>query len=166
MPMHPIDAAHDWISGHPVATMLTLFFVSGLISLYSKEIKGFLHVWPIRTLRAYNRNNNRNRLRLLESLHNNTYQLVIYLALSALSVFLSALTWYALLLPVYFLFSAHPVFIQPWSIILGVATGKASQVSIVLRELGNYERRTEELRTAIEHDESKLAVTSPSNSQL
>ena len=163
MPMHPIDATHGWISGHPVATMLTLFFVSGLISLYSKEIKGFLHVWPIRTLRAYNRNNSTRQLRLLETLHNNTYKLVIYLAHSVVSVILSTLSWYVLLTAINLWFSPHPTFAGPWPILWGITVGKALQVSTVLQELGNFETRTAELRTAIEHDETKLAATQPSS---
>ena len=161
MNAHPVILIHDWIATHSVTMMFVLFAASGLISLYSKEIKGFLHVWPIRTLRAANLNVNRKRLQLLESLHNNTYNLVIYLALSVTSYIDAMFYWFLIINMTSLVFSHHVATWSFLSAILGVGIGKTTQVSIVLRELWSYDKRTQELRRAIAFHESKLALAKP-----
>jgi hypothetical protein len=141
--------------------MFALFFVSGLISLYSKEIKGFLHSWPIRTLRTADLNMSKKRLQLLESLHNNTYNLVIYLALSVTSYVDAMFFWFVILsLTDLIIFHTFPKY-SFLPAITGVAIGKTTQVGIVLKELCNYEKRTEELRQEIAFHENKLALRKP-----
>lgn len=90
---HVLDAVHSWLVAHPIAWGLILVFVSGLFSLYSKAIKEFLHTWPIKKLHANDGNMSRRRLETLEWLHNNTYNLVLYLALSFTGMIQTALYW-------------------------------------------------------------------------
>jgi hypothetical protein len=75
--MKPIP---DWLTAHPIAFALGLFALSAVISIYSKEIKTFLHTWPRNKVRAGFLSLNRNRLSTLQHLHNNPYGLVLYLA--------------------------------------------------------------------------------------
>jgi hypothetical protein len=165
MPFQFMAVTHDWIATHPVFTMFALFFASGLISLYSREIKGFLHFWPIRTLRAANLNINTKRLYLLDSLHNNPYNLLIYLALEVTSYIESMFYWSLIVLMWNLIFYHH---IPSWNFlpaILGTGIGKATQVSFVLKQLWNYDNETDQLRKAIASDQVKLALRRPPSIQ-
>ncbi len=155
--MHPMISTHNWIVGHPVTMMFAIFAASGLISLYGQEIKGFLHTWPIRTLRSANLNVNRKQLRLLESLHNNTYNLLIYLALAVTSFFGTVLSWFIFLNLANVIFSLHfaPLLMLAPALV-GVGVGQSTKMNIVLRELCQYEKRTAELRDSIEFHENKV----------
>jgi hypothetical protein len=156
-PMHPIISTHKWIVDHPVVMLFASLIASGLISLYSQQIRGFLHTWPIRTLRSANLNVNRKQLQLLESLHNNTYNLVIYLALAATSFVGTAFNWLICLNFANLIFSLHfTLQLMLIPAIVGPIFGKSMQVNIVLRELCHYDKRTAELRASIEYHENKV----------
>ena len=141
--------------------MFVLFGASGLVSLYSAEIKGFLHVWPIRAFRTGTRNAHRQHLQLLESLHDNTSTLVIYLALSFTMLLQSIVYWSIGILVLLLVFTHQftPSAVVP--IAFGLAFGRIGQVTSILRDLSNYEKRTEELRKWIADFEGKLASKRP-----
>jgi len=173
MPFYLFNVAHDWIAAHPVTMTLVIFSASGLISLYSKEIKGILHLIPIsalrtgsRSLRAGIRNliqQDRDHLQLLESLHNNSYSLLTYLAFSVTSLFMDL--FYIGLLFLLFLVAMR-VFFHRFQLsdlsflrtmMIGIACGRIALVNLVLRDLWNYEERTDERRKTIAALEEKLS---------
>ena len=70
-----------WFQGHPLTVSIILFFAAALISIYSTEIKHFLHHWPRtrKALHSSTRSFLTNRVVLLERLHNNAYEVLMYL---------------------------------------------------------------------------------------
>ena len=70
----------DWAHQHPTALTLILFLVSCAISIYGREVRGFLHNWP-RTSKAIDTVSYRmaqHDLAEIESLHKNTYNVLLY----------------------------------------------------------------------------------------
>ena len=141
---------------------LILLVVSGVVSLYSKEIKEFLHTWPIKKLHANDRNMSQHRLRTLEWLHNNTYNLVLYLALSVTETVQTAIYWNCAIVVGSLVFFHHvPQYLSFLSKLVGVCIGKGTQVNIVLMELRDYEKSTTRLKSAIAYHEEKLTLKAP-----
>ncbi|MFY9855148.1 MAG: hypothetical protein WAK26_14850 [Terracidiphilus sp.] len=154
-----------------------IFAASGLISLYSKEIKDILHLLRIsasrtgsRSFKAGIRNliqQDRDHIQLLESLHNNSYNLLNYLALSFTSLFMNLL--YTSLLFLLFLVAMRILFHRfdasdlslLRTILVGITCGRIALVNLVLNDLWNYEKRTEERREANAALEEMLSREKP-----
>jgi hypothetical protein len=71
----------DWLKDHPFLYPFILFLIGVAVSIYSQNVKRFLHDWP-RTKekkRQVQRNAVTRRLELLKLLHNNSYELIVYL---------------------------------------------------------------------------------------
>jgi hypothetical protein len=77
-----LHALKDWLWGHPLLYGFILFALSLLGSIYSQEIRAFLHSWP-RTKehrRRVKQTELSSRIELLKKLHNDSYQLLLFLA--------------------------------------------------------------------------------------
>ena len=159
---YELNAVHNWLIAHPITWSLILLFVSGVVSLYSKDLREFLHTWPIKKLRASDRNLSRKRLETLEQIHNNTYNLVLYLALAVTDTIKTAIFWNCAIILASLLFFHHvPQDFSLWSALSGVLIGKGLQINNVLVDLRNYENVTNGLKQAIAYHEEKLALKTP-----
>lgn len=72
----------EWLKSHTLLYTFVLFLLSAFLSIYSQEIKRFLHSWP-RTAEAARRHTLQNvtyQLALLKTLHNDSYRLLLYFA--------------------------------------------------------------------------------------
>jgi len=93
---------------------------------------------------------NVNRLRLVERLHNNTYELVLYLALSAVGVVDAAIIWNGVLFVASLIFFHGTVnSVQLQGTLFGIGVGKALQVGDVLKQLANYDASTAYMRKSL-----------------
>jgi hypothetical protein len=102
------------------------------------------------------------RLRTLEWLHNNTYNLVLYLALSVTETVQTAIYWNCAIVVGLLVFFHHvPQYLSFLSTLGGVCIGKGTQVNIVLMELRDYEKSTTRLKSAIAYHEEKLTLKAP-----
>jgi hypothetical protein len=158
--MHPIDATHDWIAGHPVATMIGLFCFGSLISIYGSEVKRFLHTWPAHQYRAGSRTRSYRRLALLQMMHKDSYELVLYLASTTFgSMNMSVLIyWISILISVW---NGHGIPRPAWSIYAGIWLARWYESSIIVWQLQNYDYSVSQLNTKIANREAKLALKQP-----
>jgi hypothetical protein len=156
--VHPINATHDWILAHPVAMMLILFCVSAALSLFAQEIKRFFTTWPVRALNSATRNNLTNRLRTLESLHQNPYLLLIYFGLTFAETVMAIVIWSILWMFAY-LAIFHTLLPNGFipSIACGIFVSKVQIFGAVLKDLCQYEKVTTKLRTSIEQIDQQIA---------
>ncbi len=71
-----------WLKNHSLLYTFILFLISAAFSIYSKDIRRFLHEWPRakEKKRQVQRKAVSRRLELLELLHNNSYELILYIA--------------------------------------------------------------------------------------
>ncbi len=75
-----LDTLTNWLKAHTLLYTFILFLLSALFSIYSKDIKQFLHSWPKTTEKArqFSQQAATTRLRLLKMLHNDSYNLLLY----------------------------------------------------------------------------------------
>lgn len=146
-----IDTTHAWIVAHPVVMMFVLFSVGILVSLFSAEIKRFMAYWPGRTAQSAALNTNTNRLKLLESIHGNTYNLVLYLAFNATGLVTMALIWSIILLVGSAIFN-HGIVARAWvgPTVTGMCVSKIQMIGRDIKDLYNYDQVSAELRKSIE----------------
>ena len=76
----------DWLGKHTLLYAFALFLVGCFVSLYSAEVKRFLHVWPRTRLNQAHQNSVRQRLDLMKRLHKNPYNLLFYFAQEFISM--------------------------------------------------------------------------------
>lgn len=152
-----ISTAHEWIVSHPVTMMLILFIIGSVVSLFSTEIKRFVAYWPGRTAQAAALNMDTNRLRLLENIHGNTYNLVLYLAFNATGLVTTAFFWSMILVVGSAIFN-HGVVAREWVIpvVIGMCVGKVQMVARDIRDLYHYDKISAELRNSIESLKNKM----------
>lgn len=131
-----------WSHSHSLTISFVLFFVGSLISVYSSEIKGFLREYPKNRFREYVRNNSSRRLALLRRLHNNSYELVLFIAWKAVDGL-----WFAFYVQIGYdiLTNTHASSSSSWSLLLGGLVGTGLGIRITLKDLCNYERSVESL---------------------
>ena len=146
---HPLIVSHDWLVGHPVTVMLTLFAVGTLVSIYGASIRQFLDVWPLRTVRAGIRNINSSRLNTIEYLHENTYRLVLFLAMTILGSIRSVIYWYLLLQFICLVFLHKPTDVPFVGLIIGVGIGTLYNLLDTLNDLLNFKTSSVRLRSAV-----------------
>jgi hypothetical protein len=75
----------EWPSTHSVLFTIILFLLAALISVYSQDIKRFLHDWT-NTKQTIGKMRERNltaRLSLLKTLHNDSYRLLLFVVWKA-----------------------------------------------------------------------------------
>jgi hypothetical protein len=152
----PMKLVKDWLWAHSLLYPFLLFVFAALVSIYSREIKTFLHEWPRTTeqLRKYKTNRILSYMALLKSLHNNSYELVLYLAKRLLhdcyiamiwfGVFVTAASWLRRPNSVWF----GGLFIGGW------LTGMFQALTKVTKDLSNYD-------VTIKRLEQKLAQHQP-----
>jgi hypothetical protein len=77
-----MNTVKDWLLHHPLLYPFILCVFAAFVSIYSQDIKSFLHHWPRakESVRWFSQDKASRRLRLLEVLHNNSYQLLLYFA--------------------------------------------------------------------------------------
>src|SRR5438270_6485444 len=82
-----------WPQGHPLAFTLILFVLAALVSIFSGDIRSFFRRLPhrIRTFRAISAEDS---LKLLESLHENSYNLLLFIAHRVFSILFAALVFF------------------------------------------------------------------------
>lgn len=76
-----VQTLKDWLWSHPLLYPFILFVIACAVSVYSQDIKRFLHNWP-RTKersRRFTENDLTKRIVLLMKLHNNSYQLLLFM---------------------------------------------------------------------------------------
>lgn len=147
-----MSTASHWAQGHPITFAIVLFAASALISLYSQEIKTFLRTWPTTKMRASVLNDARHQLALLNNLHNNTYQLLLWFIWNIVQVVITALLGNIL---VFFIFLAleYPKFPTAASLgssFIGIICGQAWRMKLVLRQLYDYDRSVQMLKKKID----------------
>jgi len=93
----------------------------------------------------------RQRLALLDTLHNNPYQLTLWFISSLVDVALTA-AWGNILIFFIFLVIEYPKIPTAASVgstLVGVITGQAWRMRWTLKDLYNYQRTVEELRNKL-----------------
>lgn len=75
----------QWPSNHSVLFTIILFVLAALISVYSQDIKRFLHDWPNTKakIRGMRQQRLQARLDTLNRLHDNSYQLLLFVVWKA-----------------------------------------------------------------------------------
>lgn len=125
--------------------MSIIFFVlSCIVSLYATEIKLFLRNWPKDKFRKATLNRVKSRLRLLNGIHGNSYELTLWFIWELVDIFI----WTAIVNIITFLLSfiIHPSNVPTfWSTATGVVIGRAFYMKDVLRQLYNYKASVQEL---------------------
>ena len=127
-----------WLSGHPLLYGFVLFLISCVVSLYSNEIKRFLHVWPKTKLSEAHQSAVRQRLDLMKRLHKNPYNLIFYFA----QEFISMIYEWLVLAVLFTIASSIWKQIPPASFIpfcIGALTGRCQRNRTMLNQLAHYE---------------------------
>lgn len=138
--------------------MFILFFVSGLLSLFAKEIKEFFSYWPGRALNTSTRNGLVRRLQVLDNLHQNPYGLLVYFGMTFVDiVFTVAIGTASLILILGGTFQIKISNVEVLPIALGIFASKVHMFGAVLKDLCNYEKVTGELRTILDSVNQDLA---------
>lgn len=145
------DSIVDWSGRHPTALALILFALGCVISLYSKEIRKFLHTWP-RTSNAIDNISYKmmkHDLAEIEALHNNTYNLVFY----ALSLFVAGTTRIVVVVGAIYLL--NDIAKSPMSttavigLSLGMFMGRVGDLRRLVDRLINYEKSSAFIKNEI-----------------
>lgn len=140
-----MDIISRWHEAHPTGFELTLFLLACLVSVFSSAILGFLKSFP-RKQRAVRYRKDVYRIQLLNLLHNDSYQLLLYVLSEVVWGVTTALLW-SLFLIAFQLGLAHKIDSSSLgSITVGILLGKAIQMRSVLAQLHNYEDSIEKLK--------------------
>lgn len=143
-----------WCHDHTLTVALILFVLSCLISIYSTEIKHFLHHWP-RTRAGFVRlirNKAENDLRLLNDVHNDVYQLVFYVIWAFVNPLVMGIYYtigtyvVVLLLPKHQPISSKVIF----AYIGGFVLGSLIEVRRTLKRLQDYDASVKTLQKRIQ----------------
>lgn len=129
----------NWITAHPIAVTFVLFAIGILVSLYSSEIKRFLHGWTKRKWRDLNRKQAANTLALLRRVHNNSYEFLLYI-FGRLAHLITQAVWMNLALLAFAGFTHASLGTSMWSIFGGLLIGWAYQLKELIKSLYNYEK--------------------------
>lgn len=140
----------DWCSKHPLTITFILFLLSVVISIYASEIKSFIRHWPKSTLRAARRNTALHQKYILELVHNDAYNLLLYLAWNLVHVVALAVLWLVFVNTISLILAHHVTSLSLWTVISGIAVGKALKVKSRLEQLEHYENSIQKLDKIIE----------------
>jgi hypothetical protein len=131
----------DWLKNHQLLYTFILFLLSAAFSLYAKDIRRFLHEWPKtkETARQVKRDKAAERLRLLQLLHNDSYQLLLYFSIQFMQIVLGCLISAAILF-VISLFREKPfltgIYVGAWA---GIFLGRLDNLRSVVSQLTRYD---------------------------
>jgi MFS family permease len=138
----------DWFGRHPLLYTFLLFLIACFVSIYSSDVKRFLHEWPRTKVKA--RQANRlvvtQRLELLNHVHGNSYNLIFYFALQFIEM-----VFEFLLLAIVATILAKVAAIKSLSGVMfglfcGAFVGRCYTVRGVLKQLSNYDHSVSELQ--------------------
>jgi hypothetical protein len=132
----------EWLKGHTLLYTFILFLISALFSLYSQDIRRFLHEWPRTKAKALKTRRDAaiRRLELLSLLYNNSYQLLLYFATQFVQMIFGWLIW-AAILTVIALFSKTQVSRGVvFGVFAGLFIGRLQEIRGVLVQLTRYDR--------------------------
>jgi hypothetical protein len=131
----------EWFKNHPLLYPFILFLLAAFISVYTSDIKQFLHNWPRTKERARRAREHdlTERLVLLKTLHNDSYQLVIYLTSRLIHLAFSYLNAVILLIVVAIVSRTHIDAAMVEGVVTGLVMGECYWVRGVLKELSNYD---------------------------
>lgn len=154
--MHPV---FKWPSNHPVVFTLILFGLSAFFSVYGSDVRRFLHSWPKKKFNESNLKIIHNRIRLLESLHNDSYRLSLFFMWHVVDLFSRSLTYAAILAILsFFLPNQFPRFTL-WAVIPSVLIGKVFMLKDVFNQLADFDKSMSNLTKSLPPEESvKQAV--------
>jgi hypothetical protein len=143
------QALTGWLKSHTLLYPFVLFLLSALFSIYSQDIKKFLHEWP-RVKRRAHQDALRaatDRIELLTRLHNNTYELILYFATYGENLVFKAFVYGALLTLLSLLphgkLEPVPLYV---GMMVGAVFGAWRDVRPVLMQLNRYEHSIAELK--------------------
>lgn len=140
-----IAGVHDWITGHPVFTILFTFIASLLVSIWGSDIRTFLRVWPAEKLgNAANRKIS-SRFKDLEWINGSSFRLLVYIILVIKSVVIAALSWATIL------FICEIVWKGFWHIpllpvVFGIAVPRLMEIAELCELSTDYEASRAKLR--------------------
>ena len=160
--MEHLSTVHKWFIQHPIWLNVILGVAFFALSMYSKEIRLFLHFWPRKKLHSNDRILTGQRLQTLERLHNDTYALVLYLAVAITNTFVSAVVWNAIALGLWVLFIHTKPSFSLWTIVLAAFIGRIMQVNMILKELCTYEKSIADIKRSMAYHaeaEKRLAAS-------
>lgn len=155
----------QWPSTHSVLFTIILFVFAALISIYSEDIKYFLHHWP-RTKENARKGKEgflKDYLSLLKRVHNDSYQLTLYLATRIIRMLLYGMI-VALVIPLTIAGFQH-VPLAPTTYLgmcVGWLGGMFQGLNKFLRELNHYDVTVANIEQAL----SQLQTSSPTTKDV
>ena len=155
-----IHTLKDWLWAHPLLYSSVLALLSALVSIYSQEIKRFLHNWP-RTAARMRQSVERDltdEISLLRRLHNNNYELTLYLSRSFTTVVLS---WFqsVILYVAVLLIGNHPLDFKPLeSMFATVLVIISLRARSILKKLYDYNVAIEDLQSRLAKVQGKSSA--------
>jgi hypothetical protein len=139
----------SWPQNHPVAFPLILFLLASGISVYASDIKRFIHEWPRNKLKEISRRNLEQRLANLKLMHNNVYELSLFVYQQLATGFIAgiiigfAISNAALLVLQHF--SVAPFF----TALAGTLFGSALNIKHMVTQLQHYNAEIARLSTEL-----------------
>jgi hypothetical protein len=149
-----------WLKAHTLLYPFILFLLSALFSIYSKDIKQFLHSWPktAQKARQFSQQAATTRLGLLKVLHNDSYQLLLYFGTQFVGLFFEWLFLVFIPFGVIGIVTKKPVELGTYIAMMGgVFMGVCQEVRGVLVQLRRYDQSVTKLQEEIE----RLKVLKP-----
>ena len=156
------QSVKDWLWSHPLLYPFILFVLACLVEIYARDIRSFLHNWPRtkKTVRGVAKDDLTKRLVLLKSLHNDSYQLILYLAHKGFELIIEWIV-VAVTLSVILLVLHHTIEDILSSLIgvcLGALTGMFYDIRKVLNQLSDYDRAVTKLQNKLDDLKAKEVV--------
>jgi|SRR5579872_1178610 len=136
-----LNALKNWLWTHSLLYPFVLFALAAFVSIYSQDIKAFLHHWP-RTKERWRKVKEKeliDRLALLKRLHNDSYQLLVYLTDQLIGlVFTCVITSLVLMIFNGIVHDTKNTVGEIKGVWVGIALGMGQNIKGVLKELSNY----------------------------
>lgn len=135
------NSLKDWLWHHQLLYPFILFTLAAVVSIYSQDIKSFLHRWPRTKEHARRAKENQlgNRIQLLRALHNDSYQLLLYLSRRVIHDCYAGIRFIAVLYVVCLLVKTHTKPGFYFYFLGGWLTGTLQLLNGVLRELDDFD---------------------------
>ncbi len=138
----------EWLKNHPLLYPFILFVLAAFVSIYSAELKRFLHHWP-KTAEHSRKAAQQvviHRLAILNALHNDSYQLLLYFADKFITLVIEGLGLMVIISVIGLITKIHIELIVWVSMMTGSLTGAVLEVRRVLKELVNYDQSVNTLQ--------------------
>jgi hypothetical protein len=140
----------EWLKNHPVLYPFILFVFAAFVSIYSQEIKRFLHHWP-KTAEHSRKSAQQfvtRQLALINALHNDSYHLLIYFADRFILLVIEGFVLMLIVFVIGLVIKIHPKqsLIIWGSLMAGSLIGAVLEVRRVLKQLLNYDQSVTDLQ--------------------